>query len=432
MKVAELFVSLGFQIEGRQELETVDRNLGRAELSALALLAAVAAVNAAFLAMMNRAVDAAVGLDMFAKTTGESTQELQQWQAMAAKSNVSATAVTEAIKNIQHVRSEIALGNVDASSPWFLLGIDPRQDPIKVLGRLKDAIKDLDPAIARNLIGRMGFGDDILYLLKQNKSLGSLFVNDRDRDRLTSLGGAWKNFLFNLTTSATSFSATFASGLERIVEFLNRGVMLLDRFVGWLNSGTSAANTMKTGLIGLVALVGVLGVALAGIAAILGVIKAITLALELSPIGIALTAILLVVGGLALALAALILLIEDFWTQASGGKSRYDWNENLILSIRNVERLAKAFEWVIANQAKIKDWSLNFNPFIPGAGAISGWLNGPSVKPQGFPGARGDTTVDVDIHVDGSQDPVTTGREVGKSVKREISDAFGAMALPTN
>lgn len=403
-------------------------------MSALGLLAGVAALNAGFLLMMNRAIDAAVGLDQWRKATGLGADELQRIQYGAARANVSAKSVADAIQNILRVRSEIALGNVDASSPWFMLGIDPRQDPLKVLEQLRTALAQMDPSLARNFVSRMGFGDDILYLLQQKKSLGSLFVNPQEIDRLTKLGGAWKAFLFSLSTVATKFASVFADGLARVIGWLEKGVGLMAKFVGWLNAGTTGANAMKISLIGVVAFLGMMGVGLTLIIGLLGLLKGVLLAIQLIPVVAAATLLVGVLAIMAGALVALILLIQDFWTQVDGGKSLFDWNENLILSVRNVERLARAMEYVIgkyqAFQKLVRDHQFGFDFATTLMGNPGPLLKELAGRQNTNYGAT--ITNDIDIHVDGAAHPEATGREVGRNVRREISDAYGTMAIPTN
>lgn len=433
MKIAELFVQLGFQVEGGDKLTTIDRNLGKAQMSALGLLAAVGALNAGFLLMMNRAVDAAVGLDQWQRATGQSADELQRLQYGAARANVAAKSVADAIQNILRVRSEIALGNADASSPWFMLGIDPRQDPLKVLDQLRTALAHMDPSIGRNFVQKMGFGDDILYLLQQKKSLGNIFVNQDERDKLTALGGQWKGLLFNLGTLATKFGAVFADSLSKVVGWLEKGTILMDRFVHWLNSGTVGANTMKAALVGLIALLGALGVGLTLLVGLLGVLKGLLLSIQLMPIVLAATLLVGVLALMAGAIVGLILLFQDFWTQIDGGKSFFDWNQNLIFTIKNVERLAKALEFAQSLMQRIGTGTAGLQfEMINGLPMPIGFASDFVGKPPVSGGGGVHQTNNVEIHVDGSHDPQATGREVGRSVKREVSDAYGMLPIATN
>lgn len=443
MKIAELFVALGFKVEGEGQLQRVDQNLNKATLSAGGLLAAVTAVNAAFYLMMNRAVDAAVGLDRWQKTTGGSIETLQQWEYGARKANVAAGTVADAIKQIQKTRADISLGNTEASQPWFLLGIDPRQDPLKVLAQLRTALTGMDPALARTMTSRMGLSEDMHYLLMQKQQFGSLFVTQAEVDRLTKLGGAWKAFTFNVATAVTKFASAFADGMQRVLMHLDKIVTLFARFTTWLNSGTAAANGLKTVLGLIVIFLGLAAVALTGVVFLLGLLKMVLIAIQLLPIVAALSAIVVVLALMGAGIVALVLLIQDFWTQIDGGKSLFDWNENLILSVRNVERLAKAMEWVRdtagAMGRAIKSHFSSDRGYGFGAmgeamfGNPDGYKAG-LARPRMSPSSGGgnSNSAKIDIHVDGARDPIVTGREVGRSVSRELSDSLGMAPLPTN
>ncbi len=443
MKIAELFISLGFKVDGGDTLQRVDQGMNRANVSALGLLTAVTAVNAAFYVMMNRAVDAAVGLDRWQRSTGGQVDTLQRLQYGAARANVAAATIADGIKQIQKTRAEISLGNVDASSPWFLLGIDPRQDPLKVIEQLRKALAGMDPALQRTMTSRMGFSDDMLYLLQQKQQFGSIFVSQDEIEKLTRLGGAWKGFLFNVNVVATKFAASFAEGLQRIFMHLERVVLLFEKFTRWLNSGTSGANALRTVLGLIVIFLGLAMVALTGVVFLLGLLKAALIAIQLIPIVASLTALVAVLALMAAGIVFLILMIQDFWTAIDGGKSLFNWNENLLISVKNVERLARAMEWVrdtvSAAGAAMKRHFGNDRGY--GFGALGEAIFG---NPDGYKdrlarpamagrsGGGTNNNAKVDIHVDGARDPVTTGREVGRHVGRELSDAFAMAPLPTN
>lgn len=429
-------------MEGADALQQVDRGLGRAEVSALGLLAGVTAVNAAFFVMMNRAVDAAVGLDRWQRSTGLQVETLQRLQYGAARANVAASTIADGIKQIQKTRAEISLGNVDASSPWFLLGIDPRQDPLKVLEQLRVALSSMDPALARTMTSRMGFGEDMHYLLQQKQAFGSIFVNRDEIERLAQLGGAWRGFLFNVSNVATKFAASFADGLTKVVGWLERGVTVLDRFTRWLNSGTSGANAARGALLGLVGVLVLAMVALGGIVFLLGLLKAALIAVQLIPIVAALTAVVAVLALMAAGIAFLVLMIQDFWTAIEGGKSLFEWNDGLLLTIRNVEKLAHGIQVVIDTWRQLKGDPNFRGAFIQeavkaggsygsGYGFVRDFVNW-NYRRRGGQGGGSQNSAEVNIHVNGAGDPAATGREVGRSVKREISDAFGTAPLATN
>lgn len=443
MKIAELFVALGFKVEGGDKLQQVDRNLGQAAVKATSLLVAITAVNAAFYVMMNRAIDSAVGLDRWQRATGRQVETLQRMQYGAEKANTAASTISEAILNIQKTRAEISLGNAEASQPWFLLGLDPRQDPFVVLEKLRTALKGMDPALQRDITHKMGFGEDLLYMLQQNQTVGRVFISQEEIDKLTKLGGAWRTFLFTASTAMNRFAASFAPSLAKVLGYLERIGVAFNNFTTWLNGTSLAADTLRTALFFIVAALGVAAVLLTGVVGLLGALKAVLIAIQLIPIVAALGAIVAVIGLMIGALVGLVLLIQDFWTQIEGGKSLFDWNENLLLSVRNVERLAKAMEWVIETASKMgaavkrhlsNDRGYGFGGLGEAIFGNPAGYRDSLARPRNIAGGGGSTTntASVEINVNGAGDPVMVGRETGRTVGREISDAMGMAPLPTN
>lgn len=425
MKIADFFIALGFDIKGSSDVDKTEQSVAKLELSSVKLLAVTTGLNAAFYAMIKTAVEAGVGLQRFALTTGLSIEQLQQLQFAASRGNVAASQMATAIGAIQKARAAIAFGNAEAAAPWMLLGIDPRQDPFKVLEQLRQQVLKLDPAIARQKLSEMGFSDDILFLLRQpgfgqGGLARSLTVTDAEANRLAALGSSWRQLLFTLGQVGARFAAQFAEPLAAVLDRLSRGVLLLGRFVDWLDRGSAGAQAFKYGVLGLVTVLTGLNVALG--------------LLILGPAG----ALVAVLGIMAAAVAGLVLLIQDFWTQVRGGKSAFDWNENLILTVRNVERLARAIEWFIdkwdAAAAKIRSGSATFGW---AAGILSG--GGPGggadlvgrIMGAGAASTSVTQTNAITNNISGAGDPHAVGREVGRGISRQVTDAFGQMPLPS-
>lgn len=418
MKIADFFIALGFDIKGAPEVEKTDQAVQKLELSSLKLLAVTTGLNAAFYAMVKNGVEAGITLQRFALTTGLSGEELQQWSVRAARGNVAAAQLATAIGTIQKARASIAFGNAEAAAPWMLLGIDPRQDPFKVLEALRQQVARLDPAIARQKLSEMGFGDDIMFLLKQPGAFGAgrldrrLVISDEESKRLAGLGAAWKEFLFTLGQVGARFSAQFAEPLAAVLAQLTKALILVGRFVDYLERASAGATGFKYAVLALLVVLG-------GLNAAIGL-------LILGPVGVFVG----LLGIMAVAFGGLILLVQDFWVQCRGGKSAFDWNENLIFTVKNVERLARAIEWAIGKFRELKAWNdahtfTLFDPANPTAGPH--W--GRSAAPAGNVGTISQTNA-ITNNINGAGDPHAVGREVGRSTARQVSDAFGQMPLP--
>lgn len=425
MKIADFFISLGFEVKGKEDLENVDKGMAKAEFSGLKLLAGVTALNAAFYAMITKAVEAGTNLQRFALTTGLSAQELQKWQLTAVRGNVAAEQMATAIGAVQKARAAIAFGDSAAAAPWMLLGIDPRQDPFKVLQQLQAQIMKLDPAIARQKLNEMGFSDDIFYLMRQNgfgrgNLAKNLTVSSEEVNNLAHLGGAWKEFLFTLGQVATRFSAQFAEPFAAVLTQLTRFLSLGGRFVDWLEGGSTAARNTMYALLALVVVVTGLGVALS--------------LLALGPVG----AIVGVLGIMIASVTTITLLIQDFWVACAGGKSAFDWNDGLLLTVANVNALAQAIQFFIFlwDEAieKIKTGKGLFSfggDILKAAGGDASGLIGRYAMDQAGPTTNAQQTNNLHMHIQASQEAHQMGRDVGRIVTRHISDAFGQMPLPS-
>ncbi len=422
MKIADFFIALGFKIDGEQQVDKADTSVKNLEFNSLKLLAAVTALNAAFYTMIRTGVEVGSALQRFAVTTGLSGEELQRWQLSAARGNAAARTMAEAIGAIQKARAQIAFGNAEAAAPWMLLGIDPRQDPFKVLEQLRQQVLKLDPAIARQKLGEMGMGDDLLFLMRQpNFGRGNLDprlnVSGDEADRLAKLGAAWKTLLFTAGQAAARFAAQFAEPLAAVLDRLTQMLVLVGRLADWLQRDSTGAVIFKDALIALVAVLGGLNVAFG--------------LLLLGPAGAFLGLVGLIVG----ALSGLVLLIQDFWVAVRGGKSAFDWNDGLLLTIKNVERLAGAIQSVLDLWRQLKG-DPNFRGAFAGEaskaalsyGSGYGFIRDFVKWNWGDRGAGGGNhEITTNVTVQGGPDPHATGRDVGRAASRQISDALGQM-----
>lgn len=426
MKIADFFISLGFNVKGGEELPKTEQAMGKLEFSGLKLLAGVTAINAAFYAMMTKAVEASVVLQKFALTTGLSSEKLQDWQFAAAKGNVAAGQVVDAIKAIQSAQAAIAFGNAEGAAPWLLLGIDPRQDPFKVLTQLQAQIQKLDPAIARKKLSEMGFGDDIFYLMKQGRfgtgGLGkNMIVSNEERDNLAKLGAEWRTFLFTLGQVATRFSAQFAEPLAAILKELSVALGYMGKFVTWLEGGSVGATAFMYAMLGLLVVLGALAIALP--------------LLMTGPVGLWIAGTIAAVG----AVGYLVLRIQDLWVALRGGKSAFSITENIralsdLLGPLStlVWGLATAWDILAKNIAKAKEglgWAKDILGAAGGVGG-SGDLMGRIAMGQAAGSSSSNQTNHINVHAPGgSPTAYQYGQDVGRIVTRHISDAFAASPL---
>lgn len=426
MKIGDLFISLGFKVEGKDKLDDADRSMRTATLKAGALAIAINAINYAFLRMVDAGRQAAVEFKNFAAATGLSADELKRWQQAAEINDVSGAEIADTVKNLQKETAEIRLGRGNIA-PFQLLGISPTQDPFAILRDLRARIRELPPEMARVIAGQMGISDNVFQMLRAaNLELDRLDekyrMTEKEQADLIELNRAWKDLLFSIKAVRDKFAADFAPMLTVIT----RGLKLLTEgvasFVQWLGKGSAGARVARTALFALVALMFTLGAALAAVAASLAVISGILAAMNLAafPALVAFGKLAAVVGFIVAGIGILILLIQDFWTQIEGGKSFFDWNENLILTVKNVERLAAAFEKILNLYERIQGLPSAVRMLLFPQTEIGRVL---SEKFGGGGGNAINQQNNVRVMVDGSRSPEETAKAVASEVQGVMSEA---------
>jgi len=436
MKIAELFAEIGFEIKGKDQLATVDKALANVEAGATRLLVGVGALNAIFYTMVATATQAGTALEKFAVNTGLSSEELQKWQRAGRMAGISANEITSAIYAIQDAQMKIRTGQGGDTAPFNIFGIGTAEDPYRVLQKLSASIQQYQPAFARMMLQRMGMGEDMYQFLKRltpemTKLNQQLIVTNQEQHQLFALNASWQRFLTTITAIKDRFVGAMAPALSRILDLLSLLAEQLSTFINWLESGTSAANTMRMSLLGIVvaltALALILPVVIGGIAFLTSSVGALTL--EVAPI-------LIVIGLMAAALITIILLIQDFWVAAEGGDSFGNWNTGLLLTVDNVNKLASAIQYIIDLWDEFKDSiksGTGFFSLMPLGIGAPGFLSSmlaPKFGPQNQSTSQSQQN-NVNIHVHGSEDPRTTGTAAYEAAQREtINRAFFQRPLP--
>ena len=456
MTIASLFVSLGFKVEGDKELDNIDKGMKKTAGQAAIVAAALSGATLAFLAMAKAAVEAGTALANFNRVTGLSTDELQQWQYAAERNGVAAEEVVQSIKGIQEAQAQIRMGAGNVS-PWQLLGINPNQDPFKVLEAIRERIRGLDPAIAKNITSQMGISEGTYGLLKlTNEEFGKLqakfLVTKQNQKDLIELNRAWKDLTFSLKNLGTQIGAVFVPFLQAMVKVLKPVVSLLTTFVNWLNKGSTAATVVKYVLFALAGILVILTVAFVALAGALSLASLAFIALDVAAAPWTLIAFAIIVA-IGLVIAAVIMLtleLEDLYKFFTGGKS--------VLG----EALKAWTDFFDAQVAIVAGWYDKITGYFTGAwnyvknigakmkGLIPDWL----LKKLGFDGAvnienpqppdfttgadlasqalsptmqGGSRSVsqenNVNVTVNGASDPQATARAVGKTMHEELAAA---------
>lgn len=464
MKIGEFFVDLFFKVDGDDAAKEVDNKLNKIALSSGKVALALGAVTAAMAAMFALSKNAAVGFSNFAKETGLSTQGLQKWQYLADANNVKGEELTATIKGILDAKEEIRLGGGNFQA-WALLGIDPRDDPYKTLDKLRDKLKTFqDVGLARKLANQVGVSDNVFRLLRQ-PTLNydpRLSMTDAEIERMDSLNNSWLRLIESISRARNRLFAQFGEPLKLLLDGFYKLTTIFISFVEWLGKGSIVATYVKINLFALAAAVVALAAAFSALSTAAFIIPVVTKGIATltalsGPLGIFMIAVkgigaallalgiglapflgvLALIGGV---LAAIILLVQDFWVKVHGGEAVGSWT----YAIAGVNALAGAIEGVISVYDKLigrfdkskEHFDSMADDFKAAGDSLPDWLKFLFTTPEGLkidpsrlaPGATvgsNSTTnhLKVEVNVEGGGDPHQTGVIVAKSIRSELLNA---------
>lgn len=244
MKVGELFVFLGFQVDDKQ-LKNFDNGIKsltkQLDLTKVGAIAAVYAMDR----FIESSVAGAVALYNFNQQTAISTQSLQAWQAAAHGANP-ALGVDEIAQSIQTLENNLVeirkFGSGNASPfAWLKIDIAHGQNAINVLEQLRDRVSGLDRVTAVNLIQKMGLNPGFINILTRSRQEFDEFIKSTKRTDasiliLERLGEKIAGFKLQLTILKDNINAGFAPIIIKIidsVEQLGRAFKLVGEMVGF-------------------------------------------------------------------------------------------------------------------------------------------------------------------------------------------------------
>lgn len=163
MKVGELYVELGVDADtpAAKEFQSA---LNSVSMESIALVAGLTAVSFKLRDMLEESMNAAVGFKLFRNQSGLSSQELQRWQIIAERANISTEAVTSSILALQRNIANIRLGRGNLM-PFQLLGIDITDDPFLILTQIQEKLRGLDRAQALNIMEMFGISPEMINIM---------------------------------------------------------------------------------------------------------------------------------------------------------------------------------------------------------------------------------------------------------------------------
>lgn len=466
MKIADFFVSLGFDIDGAPELKELDARLGTMMGNASKLLAVFASMTAAMGVMLNKTLDTAEGFRKFEAVTGLSGNELKRWNYLAKQTGTEADEVASSIKSLQEARANIMMGTGNVK-PWQLLGIAPSDNPFETLKLIRERIKDLDPAIARTIVSQMGIGEGVFAMLrlsnKEFEDLNRKFELTRGQtDALNKANVEWAKFKFEISAVRDRIVAELIPALTPVIKFLGKIVGLMGNFANWLSKGSAAAKVVRVAMIAVAAAIVAITAALTVLVGVLGLATAAIAALQLAaaPIMPVLWAIAAAVLVATAVLAAAVLIVQDLWVALTGGDSVIEKAlikpfkefglkingviEDMLRFLGIFDSLKNAATWLYSKATgatmldaddlkKLDEASKKYRDFRAGQMLDpSASLTDAALAPKASTGNSSNVSQEnnISINVDGGKDPFQTGRAIADPLKRALTDAAYQIPVP--
>jgi len=406
MTIVDLFARIGLKTD-EEKAKSFDRTIKGVKQGLIAATAAAAGVSLVIKKVTSDALDSAVALKQFSVETGASTTELQRWQSVLEQTNQPIENVNDAIKQLAANREKIKLGQGDISG-YQLLGIDPNQDPFKILEDLRDRTGDLSQAMKKNMLSQLGLSSGLLQSLEMSKeqfddmAARAFIIDPKAIETLTktkaNIDTTVRAINYMKTQIAVGLSPQITKLTKRITEFISvneEGIIKgfkvafewVMKFTGAITNSITSLDRIITNTIGWEN----------AVKGLIGVIALLNVHLLASPIG-------MITAGIIL----LIALMDDLYIYSQGGKSMFGQMVPELETFKELFDAVKGFDQVKID-AILDEW-----------GTWGDILEGVLKTIQAI----------VDL-IDGGNFEVMTNaadkaREAGETGKADMLDFFGA------
>ena len=215
-KVGELFVDLTFKSDNA--VATIGNMITKVGLLEFGL----SRIKRGFENVFGETLKTGVELRNFNAQTDFSVEKMQRWKAIAEQNNVAFDSLIGAFKTLQQNRAEMLVGGGN-TSPYAMLGIDPRQDPLKVFDQIREKISVLDKGLQRWYLGQFGLSEDLLTIFslsndELNNYNSKLALNSEEIKDLTKLNQEWKGLTQDL---GMAWDKILAASSEKLTGFFS-------------------------------------------------------------------------------------------------------------------------------------------------------------------------------------------------------------------
>lgn len=219
MKIGEFFVGLGVDLDNKDNAKLNDfiRAMGNLDLKSISAIAGLSSVFLILKKVTDQTIRAGMSLSNFNIETGHSTQKLQQWSFIAEQVGASAGDIESAVKSLSYATAQIKLGQGNIA-PFQMLGISPDQDPFKILLKIRERIKGLDPSMTRLILSQLGLSESMLLVLNASDDQidtikKQYYLNEKQIIQVREMRRVWvelrQGLFFFMNTVGTFLSPTF-------------------------------------------------------------------------------------------------------------------------------------------------------------------------------------------------------------------------------
>ena len=200
--------------------------------STLATKAAMLGLLVTFAKMSQEARRFAMNLEVFQANTGLSGKVLQEMSYQAAQAGVSLDNLGSTLQHIQKMSTQIAFGEGNIK-PFQMLGIDPHQDPVKILNQVGAAIRKYQnqPAKIREIVDGFGISNELFYALLQNQTEeleNQFLLKSKDQQALVKLNKEW----YKVWWYVKQISIKGQGFLAHVALPIVKAVLQIVRFIG--------------------------------------------------------------------------------------------------------------------------------------------------------------------------------------------------------
>lgn len=328
-----------------------------------------------------------IEFDKLSSSTGISADTLQRVSAMAAESGASIDDLGSAVERLQKSSIDIMLGKGDIS-PYAFLGLDPHQDPLKLIERMQAKLKSMPVALGTKAAEDLGFSKELIYFLRNADQIKpppkETLITEDEMKRLKEF-----NFYFNrIFDQARRVLSKFGATIQPFVSSL---LYAFDRMTSMVGGFLNFISPFQRGI---------------EIALIL-----------LSGAALAVSAILFPFMQWFLILSAALLVIEDIYSYFKGDKSIFG---AMVYYLKEagiyLENLIKKTADLIAQ--------FTSSPIASITAKLAEFIK--PTAPTGAAGAAGagSVTNNNNILIDGTKNPEAVGKAVMDHITKTTSDAY--------